>query len=32
MSTVELGGDLGIESTTELKNRLAPPWWSRQAS
>jgi hypothetical protein len=31
MSTVELGGDLGIESTTELKNRLAP-WWSRQAS
>ena len=24
MSTVELGGDLGIESTTELKNRLAP--------
>lgn len=25
MSTVELGGDLGIESTTELKNRLAPP-------
>ena len=26
MSTVELGGDLGIESTTELKNRLAPSW------
>lgn len=24
MSTVELGGDLGIESCTELKNRLAP--------
>jgi anti-anti-sigma regulatory factor len=24
MSTVELGEDLGIESTTELKNRLAP--------
>ena len=24
MSTVELGGDLGIESSTELKNRLAP--------
>ena len=24
MSTVELGEDLGIESSTELKNRLAP--------
>ena len=24
MSTVELGGDLGIESTAELKNRLTP--------
>jgi anti-anti-sigma regulatory factor len=24
MSTVELGGDLGIESSTELKNRLCP--------
>ena len=24
MSTVELGDDLGIESSTELKNRLSP--------
>jgi len=24
MSTVELGDDLGIENSTELKNRLSP--------